>query len=166
MEPIERLFCHTNENYIIQCRDSYVPFVQRRLGENHLYQQALEHPSRENKRYFKHLADEIFVFSLYMRHTPVRRNRSEVQGTILDAWEKLHLLHSHPEEPRCWDDARLWILFRRTSLGPISKRARSYRNTLDDIGQDSEVVGLWGRPIVYSRDIYQTIQDGRFRVPA
>ncbi len=164
---LEDVLTRVKEVYNIPCDGFYRPFLERRCHAELSYKQAVEESAGKKKRnspHFEHLVNELFVFSLYMRRTRVRQSRSDIEGILLDTREKLRLLRGRSDDAFLWDDSRLLTLYRRTSQTPKGKRVRTYIQALDDIGQDGEVVRLWGSPIIYGKDIYYVQREGRVYV--
>jgi len=98
-------------------------------------------------------AHKLFVFSLYLRHTGVLASRHDLERTILDSWERLRLLKARGSDGINWEDSRLYTLYRSTTKRRSAKRALTYTQIFDEVGRDSAVIALWGKKIIYDKDI-------------
>jgi len=98
-------------------------------------------------------AHKLFVFSLYLRHTGVLASRHHTERTILDSWERLKLLKARGSDGFNWEDRRLYTLYRSTTQRKSAQRKLTYTKVFDEVGSDPVVIALWGRKIIYDKDI-------------
>ena len=130
-----------------QYQTEYADFCKRQKKK------IAESRNDENGKQVELQAHLLFVFSLYMRHTGVLAAQHDLERTIIDSWPRLKLLKARGSDGVNWEDRRLYTLYRSTTIRKSHTREFSYTQIFDQVGSDPLVIQLWGKAIIYRRDI-------------
>lgn len=97
-----------------------------------------------------YLSDEVQMFSYLSRIAPVRN----LQGTptILNVREKLQLIRQKAQERSSWHDDCLFDLFKRCK-NRKNTNLPDYKRLIDDVGKTPQIIDIWGKPIIYEKDV-------------
>ena len=134
----------------------YAGFLERQEKRHGEY---FEEYKDENvaKTYIDILADELFIFSVLVRETPVTIDRHKNIKSLLDNRDKLRALKQQGSDWDMWEEVSLFgINQRRKSARKNHPEMEppKYSEVIDEVGQDKEVVKIWGnKPIVYQTDV-------------
>jgi len=135
-----------------ETRDSCISFL-RRQQKKHNYDLDFRENTRGGNVYFDLLADKLFIFSIL---AGMRKVKDVYQNeTLVDSDDKLILLRSVGTVGYMWSDDDLYHAYCRmeNAARRQDNKKFKYMSVIDDVGQDKEIAGIWGRKLNYKEDI-------------
>ena len=136
-------------------RQLYVDFIQRQIAVHPEYDFSWFPGQRKRSPlpYINLMADKVIIFAYLIRRIPVVEVYQD--GTILDSTEKLRRLR-HRGGYANWRDRDLVILAKRRDKAAnnlFDDTNLRYTALITEIGQDEQVIHLWGHAISYEEHV-------------
>lgn len=154
---------HTIDNVIQECKTSnglevtpenrrlHFEFIQRQLDVHKDYDLNFRpgNSKRLSYPFFDLLSDKLYIFSILVRQTGVRTNPHNEETTFIDDVEKLKFLRIRGSNRNFWDDESLYYLYSRRETNKKKSGMIKYKDIINELGKDSEVIKIWGKGISY-----------------
>ena len=134
------------EDNLVDC----IRFLERQY-EKHKedYEWDLETPIKENK-YLSLMYDKLILFAYLARLNMITASNGELIS--VDTPEMLKLLRIKAKKSE-WASEELYELYRRRFGAYNNQEMPSYSEIINEIGEDEQIVKIWGKKIFYETDI-------------
>jgi len=144
------------ERYKLLLDDESAGMYRAFLGrqqEEHNYDLDLSKNERGRpaQLYFELLVDKLLLFSVLARR---RKVSDEFENEkFVDSYENLELFRVKGAAAYLWDDSSLCHAYIRRIRAEKNHNLMKYTEILDELGQDPEVVLIWGAQLNYAEHI-------------